>query len=94
MEWRTVPFQTEDKVIQFELETDRVLFVDAFPFAQKQVRSLVERDPDYYPLHTEEGKWRHDKPVWTHWCDGFLPGMMWIFHRQIGPGQSRERLLV
>jgi unsaturated chondroitin disaccharide hydrolase len=73
-------------VIQFELESDRKLFGDAYQFAQRQVRSLVQRDPGYYPLHTEEGKWRHDKPVWTHWCDGFLPGMMWIFHRGRGNG--------
>ena len=59
-------------MIQFELETDRTLFENAFKFAQKQVRALIERDPDYYPIHTEEGKWRHDRPVWTHWCDGFL----------------------
>lgn len=73
-------------MIQFELETDRTLFENAFKFAQRQVRTLIEREPDYYPIHTEEGKWRHDRPVWTHWCDGFLPGMMWIFHRNNGPG--------
>ena len=73
-------------MIQFELESDRRLFEEAYQFAQRQVRGLVQRDPGYYPLHTEEGKWRHDKPVWTHWCDGFLPGMMWIFHRGRGNG--------
>jgi len=52
----------------------------ALAFAQAQVQRLVERDPDFYPLYTDGGKWRHDKPAWTHWCDGFLPGMMWIFH--------------
>ena len=57
---------------------------------KQQVRSLVERDPDYYPMHTEDGKWRHDKPVWTHWCDGFLPGMMWIFHRQHAAAGSSD----
>ena len=31
----------------------------AFEFAQKQVRSLAERDPDFYPMYTKEGKWRH-----------------------------------
>ena len=40
-------------------------------------------------MHTEGGKWRHDKPVWTHWCDGFLPGMMWMFHRSLGPGHPK-----
>jgi len=54
----------------------------AFSFAQEQVSALVRRDPDFYPLYTEYGKWRHTKPVWTRWCDGFLPGMMWIFHQE------------
>ncbi len=53
--------------------------MDAFDVAQQKVRNLVERDPGFYPMFTEHGKWRHDKPAWTHWCDGFLPGMMWIF---------------
>ncbi len=35
--------------------------------------------PGFYPLYTDAGKWKHDKPAWTHWCDGFLPGMMWLF---------------
>ena len=54
----------------------------AFGFAQKQVRSMVERDPDFFPLYTDKGRWRHSKPAWTHWCDGFLPGMMWIFFEE------------
>src|SRR5678815_3541494 len=61
----------------------------AFSFAQQQVRALVERDPDFYPLYTDKGKWRHSKPAWTHWCDGFLPGMMWIFHQETGDSQWR-----
>ena len=63
----------------------------AFTFAQQQVRSLTERDPDFYPLYTDKGKWRHEKPAWTHWCDGFLPGMMWIFHEETGDQSWRER---
>ena len=55
-----------------------------FSFAQEQVSALVKRDPDFYPLYTDHGKWRHTKPAWTRWCDGFLPGMMWIFHRGNG----------
>jgi unsaturated chondroitin disaccharide hydrolase len=51
----------------------------AFAFAQRQVRQLAERDPDFYPMYTQGGKWRHSGEAWTHWCDGFLPGMMWIF---------------
>jgi unsaturated chondroitin disaccharide hydrolase len=62
----------------------------AFSFAQQQVRALVERDPGFYPLYTDKGKWRHEKPAWTHWCDGFLPGMMWIFHQETGDQSWRE----
>ncbi|MGH7214816.1 MAG: glycoside hydrolase family 88 protein [Tepidisphaeraceae bacterium] len=51
----------------------------ALRFSQQQVRRLIENHPDFYPLYTDAGKWKHDKPAWTHWCDGFLPGMMWLF---------------
>src|SRR5215467_6353756 len=54
----------------------------AFEFAQAQVRALVEAHPGFYPLYTEAGRWRHSKPAWTHWCDGFLPGMMWMFYEE------------
>ncbi len=62
----------------------------AFAFAQQQVRALTQRDPDFYPLYTDQGRWRHTKPAWTHWCDGFLPGMMWIFHEETGDPEWRE----
>src|SRR5918992_91573 len=63
----------------------------AIAFAQKQVRALIARDPDYFPLFTEGGKWRHGKEAWTNWCEGFLPGMMWVFARRTGDPYWRER---
>jgi len=63
---------------------------NAFAFAQRQVRALVERDPGFYPLYTDSGKWRHSKPAWTRWCDGFLPGMMWIFYEETKDPRWRE----
>jgi len=54
-------------------------FRDALNFAQRQVRRLIETHPGFYPLYTDQGRWKHDKPAWTRWCDGFLPGMMWLF---------------
>ncbi|MEA2523090.1 MAG: unsaturated chondroitin disaccharide hydrolase, partial [Thermomicrobiales bacterium] len=39
----------------------------------------------------EGGKWRHGKESWTNWCEGFLPGMMWIFARRTGDPFWRER---
>jgi unsaturated chondroitin disaccharide hydrolase len=68
-------------MIQFVFETDRELFQEALRFAQQQVRKLIETHPGFYPMYTSNGHWKHDGPVWTNWCDGFLPGMMWIFHR-------------
>ena len=53
--------------------------ISALGFAQGQVRRLIEAHPGFYPLYTHQGKWKHDKPAWTRWCDGFLPGMMWLF---------------
>src|SRR5918992_5657448 len=63
----------------------------AIAFAQKQVRALIARDPDYFPMFTEGGKWRHGKEAWTNWCEGFLPGMMWVFARRTGDPFWRER---
>ena len=66
------------------LDGSRGAYQRALDFAQQQVRATIERDPDYYPMYTEEGRWRHGKAAWTHWCDGFLPGMMWIFAKRTG----------
>ncbi len=72
-------------MIQFVYESDRDLFENAMRFAQKQVRKVIEKYPDFYPMYTEGGSWQHEGAAWTHWCDGFFPGMMWLFYRQLGP---------
>lgn len=64
---------------------------EAMAFAQTQVRRLVTTHPDYFPLYTEGGRWRHGNDAWTNWCEGFLPGMMWIFARRTGDPYWRER---
>ena len=43
-----------------------------------KVRRLISNHPDYFPLYTERGKWKHGKESWTNWCEGFLGGQMWI----------------
>ncbi len=78
-------------MIQFVLEADRELFEDAFRFAQQQVRKLIETHPDFYPMYTTNGRWKHEGPAWTHWCDGFLPGMMWIFHKKNGGNSATDK---
>jgi unsaturated chondroitin disaccharide hydrolase len=63
----------------------------ALEFAQEQVRALITRHPDFFPLYTEDGKWQHGREAWTNWCEGFLGGMMWIFARRGGEPYWRER---
>lgn len=57
---------------------------NAFDFAQAQVRALISQHPDYFPIYTQEGKWKHVGEAWTNWCEGFLGGMMWMFNRRTG----------
>lgn len=57
----------------------------AFDFAQGQVKSLLEKYPsDYYPMYTVGGQYGQDRKRWTHWCDGFYPGLMFIFAEATG----------
>jgi unsaturated chondroitin disaccharide hydrolase len=49
-------------------------------FARGRLRNLIERHPDFYPMYTVQGQWKHSGEAWTHWCDGFLPGMLWIVY--------------
>ncbi len=65
------------------------LFDDALKFAQQQVRRLVETHPEFYPMYTVNGHWKHEGRIWTNWCDGFLPGMMWIFHKRHTGNRAR-----
>ena len=78
-------------MIQFVHDSDRDLFENAIQFAQKQVRNVIEKYPDFYPMYTEAGKWQHEGAAWTHWCDGFFPGMMWLFYRYLGPDKPDSR---
>jgi unsaturated chondroitin disaccharide hydrolase len=78
-------------VIQFESAFNQELFESTLDFAQRQVKRLVEQHPDFYPMYTHQGRWKHDLPAWTHWCDGFLPGMMWIFQARQAAGSAESR---
>jgi unsaturated chondroitin disaccharide hydrolase len=63
----------------------------ALDFAGQQIRQLVTRHPDYFPLFTIEGKWHHDREAWTNWCEGFLGGMLWILARRRKDPWYREQ---
>ena len=64
----------------------------AFDFAQGQVEALCEKyPPDYYPMYTVAGRYGRDRKRWTHWCDGFYPGLMFIFAEATGDGRWLDR---
>ncbi len=52
----------------------------ALEVAAGKVSRLVANHPDYFPLYTDHGRWKHGKEAWTNWCEGFLGGQMWLFY--------------
>ncbi len=73
-----------------ELHTpDAALFEKTFRTAKTKLRNLIEKHPDFYPMYTVAGRWKHEGEPWTRWCDGFLPGMLWIvYERGLASRQS------
>ncbi len=66
-------------------------YTAALEFAERQVAQLIERHPDYFPIYTKNGKWRHEGELWTDWTGGFCAGMMWQFHLRTGDPAWRAR---
>src|SRR5690606_27924557 len=62
-----------------------------FRFAEKQLKHLIETHPDYFPLYTVNGKWKHGGEAWTNWCEGFLGGQLWLIYGQNGDSYFREK---
>jgi unsaturated chondroitin disaccharide hydrolase len=77
-------------VIDFQTKVDKDVLAGAMEFAKGQLKKLIERHPDFYPMYTMNGLWKHSGEAWTHWCDGFLPGMLWIVYgREAQSGPER-----
>ena len=77
-------------MIELSSRADKGLLESAMEAAKRHVRALVEKHPDFYPMYTHGGKWKHEGEAWTHWCDGFLPGMMWIVYERESANGSPE----
>jgi unsaturated chondroitin disaccharide hydrolase len=60
---------------EISLEKIRPKLNQAFEFAQIQIQELITSYPDFFPMYTENGKWKHMGEAWTNWCEGFLGGM-------------------
>ncbi len=49
-------------------------------FAARQLRCLVQTYPDFFPMYTVNGQWKHGGEAWTNWCEGFLGGQLWLLY--------------
>src|SRR5260370_6621967 len=62
----------------------------ALEFAARQARQVVTKYPDYTPMYTVGGFWNREGERWTHWCEGFFPGILWLLHKHTGAPQWRQ----
>ncbi len=60
-------------------------------FAANQLRQLIETCPDYFPMYTVNGKWKHQGEAWTNWCEGFLGGQLWLLYQYTADAYWREK---
>jgi unsaturated chondroitin disaccharide hydrolase len=65
-------------------------FRDALDFAAAQARRVVTKYPGYTPMYTVGGLWDREGERWTHWCEGFFPGILWLLHRHTGDADWRR----
>jgi unsaturated chondroitin disaccharide hydrolase len=64
---------------------------NAFAVAERQLRHLIETNPDFFPMYTVQGKWKHQGEAWTNWCEGFLGGQLWLIYERNGEPWWREK---
>jgi unsaturated chondroitin disaccharide hydrolase len=41
-------------------------------------------------MYTVGGRWNHEGERWTHWCEGFFPGILWLLHKHTGHADWRN----
>ncbi len=63
----------------------------ALDFAAAQCRRVIEKYPGYTPMYTVGGLWNREGERWTHWCEGFFPGILWLLYRHTNDPQWREQ---
>src|SRR5262249_12085999 len=62
----------------------------ALDFAAAQCERVVTKYPGYTPMYTVGGLWNREGERWTHWCEGFFPGILWLLHRHTGEADWRR----
>ncbi len=65
-------------------------FGAALDFVKTQCRRILREHPGYTPMYTVGGKWNREGEHWTHWCEGFFPGILWLLHKHTGEAEWRQ----
>src|SRR5438067_8679022 len=65
------------------------LFESALDFAAAQARRTLAEHPGYSPMYTVGGHWGREGDRWTHWCEGFFPGILWLLYKHTGDASWR-----
>ncbi len=60
------------------------VFTHALDFTAAQCRHILAKYPGYQPMYTVGGQWKKEGELWTHWCEGFYPGIYWLLHEHTG----------
>lgn len=56
-------------------------FEQALEFSGAQAKRIIAKYPNYHPMYTVDGLWNREGELWTHWCEGFFPGILWLLHK-------------
>ncbi len=62
----------------------------ALDFAAAQAQRIIVQYPGYAPMYTVGGRWRGEQEKWTHWCEGFFPGILWLLHKHTREASWRQ----
>jgi unsaturated chondroitin disaccharide hydrolase len=57
------------------------VFKSALDIAAGQARRILTKYPGYVPMYTVGGRWDREKDRWTHWSEGFFPGILWLLYK-------------
>lgn len=74
----------------FDLAALRPRLHKVMDFASEQITELTTQHPDFFPIYTSGGRWKHEGSLWTDWCAGFLGGQMWLLEEYTGESHWRE----
>lgn len=71
----------------------------ALDFAATQSQRVLDTHPGYTPMYTVGGRWNQEGERWTHWCEGFFPGILWLLYKHTrderwrGPAERLSKAL-